>query len=156
MSRAAELSKAEVAKSTEAGAALMKRTILAGAPARLRNFGKNGSPLSVGYNVGHYEDGAKALVYARGKGWPIIERDTRPHPIPRLSGARSKTLYGPAFGGVNKRRKRPVVVGGHPYAQVFHPGTKGQHLFEHGVDKAIPLISLQYAARQAAVLRTVF
>ncbi len=155
MTRAAELSEAVAADATRAGADLTKRIILAGTPARMRHVGKNGSPLGVRYTGGTYGEETKYLIFAVGRGWPILERDTGAHAIPRLKGQRAG-LYGPAFGGINTRRKKPLKIGDGFAMHVRHPGTKGKHTFEKGVDRAYALMPLQYAARQGAAYRTVF
>jgi hypothetical protein len=141
-------------------ALLMKRAVLANAPGRLRNVGKRGAKLSAAYNTSGHGSEAKALVFARGP-WQIIEGDTRPHPIPRLAGSRAskKTgetkMFGPAFGGVNDK-KRLTLPDGNVRRVVFHPGTKGQHPWEKGVDAARPAVERMFATQAAVPLRRIF
>ena len=139
---------------TAAGAALVKRTILAGSPSRLRNVGKTGRNLGVRYTVDTYPDGAKALIFATGP-WQIIERDTRPHQIPRQ---RVSDSFVGVFG-------HAVIPGGSeafPHGKrgvrtkVNHPGTRGKRPFEKGVVAAQPLVPKVYAAAVEAHLRTIF
>lgn len=160
MQRASLTCREACAKSTEAAAATTKRVILARAPARLRNVGKSGSPLNVRYKGGDYEDGAQYLVFAVGRAWPIIERDTKPHPIPRFTGQRASKKtgltkqYGPAFG--QDKKQKPIVIGGNVRSRVFHPGTQGKHIFEQGVATGLALARVEYIAGQVAAMRTVF
>lgn len=145
----------------EEGPVVVKTTVSAIAPARLRNVGKNGRDLRISYNAGDYEDGAQSLVFATGP-WPLIESDIPPHAIPRLKGSRSKlgagaglggtgrgALLGPAFGGTNQKRLTT------PYGvrdQVWHPGTKGQHPWARGVETAVPLVARLFETEVSRVI----
>lgn len=146
------------AAATRECAQLAKDSVLAGSPARMRNVGKNGSKLGVRYTGGEYGEETRYLVFAVGKGWPILERGAHPHPIPRLVGQRSGTMFGPAFGGVNTRRKKPLKIGdGGGFAMhVRSPGSRGKHTFEHGIARAMAVFPLRYATAQMSALGRVF
>ena len=145
-------------EAVEASALLAKRLVQARTPARLRNVGKNGRALGVKYKTSHGDDKSQALVFVTGP-YQLIERDTKPHPIPKLKNSgrsrAAKPMFGPAFGGVNTKRK-PVLVGGKPYAQVFHPGTRGKHPFEKGIDEVAPLVERVHRDALMTQLRALF
>lgn len=125
----------------------VKKSILTLAPARLRNVGKKGSKLGVRFNMGIYDGVAKSLVFATGP-WQIIERDTKPHRIPRATTGR----------GRNKRaNKRPVLIPGVGVrAWANHPGTRGKHPFDRGVKAAMPEAKRILESPTAALLRKHF
>jgi len=143
--------------SVPASALLAKRLVSARAPARLRNVGKKGRILGVRYTVSHGDHESKALVFVTGP-FQLIERGTKPHPIPKLKNSgksrAANPVFGPAFGGVNMKKIVSTPYG--PRRMVWHPGTKGQHPFEKGVAEAQPLI--QRAQRDILVteLRAIF
>lgn len=92
---------------------------------RLRGVGAKGAKTSVRYDT--LSRGAAAVVYARGP-FHLIERDTKPHEItPKRRRGRG--------------RKRAVLTPQGPRARVQHPGTKGRHPFERGVDIARPAVA---------------
>lgn len=138
-----------------AGAELLAASIRAASPSTLRNVGKRGGA-KLGVRVRQVNLGPThpvAFVKAIGP-WQIHEFDTKPHPIPRLKGARSRQ-YGPAFGGSKGGMLR--MPDGQIRRQVFHPGTKGKHTFAKGaaavapkVPRVVERVSVQ------SVLRTVF
>jgi len=153
---------------TEQSALLVKRNVLALAPARLRGVGKKGAKLGVRYNIGHYEGVSKALVFATGP-FHLIERDTTAHPIPKLKGSSSQQtgkirakkgrLFGPAFGGLSAKATdaKPLkLVGGKYRAHVVHPGTKGKHPWERGVAMSVPKIKPLYESNVNLVLHQIF
>lgn len=113
-------------KQGEQKAALFaKGVILAHSPQRLRNVGKKGSKLGVGYRP---NPGGGTFLYARGN-WQIIEHDTKAHVI---GGGRSK-----------KREQRGYLQfasGEIRLGPIPHPGTRGKHLFKKGVEMARPAI----------------
>lgn len=91
---------------------------------RLSGVGAKGAKVSVRYDV--LPRGQAAVVYARGP-FHFVERDTKPHEIrPKRRG---------------RRGKRALVTPYGPRARVQHPGTKGRHPFEHGVDIARPAVA---------------
>jgi len=107
------------------GAASMavKAAILARSPRRLSGVGTKGARIGVGYKLlpATEKFGAKAIVSARGP-FHLIERDTKGHEI-------------------RPKRKRAMTVGdGVRAGTVRHPGTKGQHPFERGVDQTRPVV----------------
>ena len=138
-----------------ATALLSKRLVAARAPSRLRNVGRRGRNIGVRYTVTHGDDESKALVFVTGP-WQLIERDTRPHPIPRLALSRSRgarAVFGPAFGGVSNKI---VATPYGPRRQVFHPGTQGQYPFEKGIAEAVSLIPNVHDEILMAQLRAIF
>lgn len=111
-------------RATARTALTVKKTIQAGAPTRLRNVGRSGARLSVGYTTKSTTAGDPyAIVQARGP-WPIIESDTPAHVIPRAR--------------VRGRRRVIVIPGVGVRAYAHHPGTKGKHPWAKGVEAAIP------------------
>lgn len=90
----------------------------------MRGVGAKGAKVSVRFDV--LPRGQAAIVYARGP-FHLIERDTKPHEIkPKRRG---------------RGRKRAVITPYGPRARVEHPGTKGRHPFERGVDIARPAVA---------------
>lgn len=90
----------------------------------LHGVGAKGAKVSVRYDV--LTRGQAAIVYARGP-FHLVERDTKPHEIrPKRRGRRGKRALTTPYG---------------PRARVEHPGTKGRHPFEHGVDIARPAVT---------------
>lgn len=140
-----------------AAALLTKKLVQARTPDRLRNVGKGGRKLGVRYNVVHGDDQSQALVYVTGP-FQLIERGTRPHPIPKLKNSgRSRAanpMLGPAFGGVNTKKILSTPYG--PRRTVWHPGTEGQHPFEKGVAEAVAVIPNVHDQILMAQLRAIF
>jgi hypothetical protein len=125
----------------EDAALILKRNILALAPARLSGVGRKGARVGVRYNVGSYPDGAKALVFATGP-FHLIERDTKAHRIPRERR--------------RGRRRYAVVPGVGPRARVQHPGTKGKHPFARGVQMSEAAVQRAVRSSTDVVLRRIF
>lgn len=93
---------------------------------RLRGVGKSGSKVGVRYDL---KGDGRAEVKATGKGFQLIERDTKAHPIgPKKARARKQTGRG---GGVK-------LPDGSVRRTVKHPGTKGKHPFEKGIADGTP------------------
>lgn len=134
-------------------------TIIRGvSPSHLRNVGKAGADLNVRVFVTGSPMNAVGRVLGTGP-WQIIEYDTKPHPIPRLKGSRSRRTgftrqFGPAFGGVNEKRLR--MPDGSVRRQVFHPGTSGQLPFHKGAAIARPLIPKVYQFALASEMTAIF
>jgi hypothetical protein len=116
--------------------------------------GRPGRKVGVGYDiVGSVNP--TALVAARGP-FPLIERSTRSHFVgagkvgkaryrsarARTVGGRTKTAYkyADAAGPRQYSGSRPLRINGNwrqgPWA---HRGTRGKHVFEHGVEQARPI-----------------
>lgn len=94
------------------------------APRGRLNVGKRGQKVGVRYDL---RSDTEAMVRMTGPAH-LIERDTKAHRIPR----ERKT---------NRAKKRFVVIPGvgvRAYAN--HPGTKGKHPWERGVEAAKPLV----------------
>lgn len=128
-------------KGEQKAALFVKKTILANSPARLRNVGKRGAKLGVGYRP--YVGGG-TIVAARGP-WPIIEWDTKAHVI---GGGRSK-----------KREVRSYLqfmTGDIRLGPIRHPGTEGKHPFAKGVALARPAIPRIVDAEVKSALLGVF
>lgn len=135
-------------------AQVTKTTVKAGAPARLRGVGKSGAKLDVRYNLSTAGDTPAALVFASGP-WPLIERDTQPHQIPRQRSSASfvgvfghAVIPGGAEGGVHGR--------GGVRTRVQHPGTRGQRPWAKGVERARPVVSRMFQVQGESVLRALF
>jgi hypothetical protein len=133
------------------GAQLTKRTVVAGAPSRLRGVGKRGARLSVGYTVSTAGSSPAALVFARGP-WQFIENDTAPHRIPRSSARKRKARHAVVPGGAEGGDHGKGGV----RASVNHPGTRGKHPWAKGVARAAPQVAVMFQTRSVAVLRVVF
>lgn len=89
---------------------------------RLSGVGRKGVKVGVGFDVKGVQN-PTAIVQARGP-LHLIERDTKAHPIAprRRRGKRALGNEGRGFG---------------PVASAQHPGTKGKHPFEEGVNAGI-------------------
>jgi hypothetical protein len=97
---------------------------------RLRNVGRSGAKLGVGFEVSTSGSGARAIVKARGP-WQLVERGNRPHVIrPR-----------------RRRGKRALSFDGRAYASVRHPGTRGKEPWAKGQAKAGPKVAKILATR---------
>lgn len=133
------------------GSLIVKNSVKAIAPARLRGVGKKGAKLDVRYNVAGAGIDAKSLVFAVGP-FQLIENDTKPHPIPKVRGARARTRYavipGGAEGGVHGMRGVRT--------RVDHPGTQGKHPWAKGVEAAAPAVQRLFEVRGELALRRVF
>jgi hypothetical protein len=93
---------------------------------RMKNVGKNGSPLGIMYRskrVGYAM--AEAQLSATGKGMHLLDRPTSGHVI--------------AVGKKSGAKVMPTPYGF--FRTVNHPGTKGKRTFDKGFAKAKPLIS---------------
>ena len=135
-------------------AKVAKGIIKAGAPGRLRGVGKHGATLNVRYTVSTSGDSPAALVFATGP-WQLIERDTRPHQIPRQrSYATFEGVYGHAVvpGGSEAppHGKRGVRT------RVGHPGTKGKAPWRKGVERAITPITRVFRNSGERVIGAIF
>lgn len=112
----------------------VKTTILAIAPASLRNARKRanshtaGTPVKLGVWTSRDKFGTGVLVAARGP-WQLIERDTKAHLI---GGGRSR------FKEV--RSYMQFASGDIRLGPVMHPGTTGQHPFRKGVEASRPAV----------------
>ena len=114
-------------KAVESAALVTKRTILDGSPARLRGVGTRGARLGVRYDV-KGEQNPVAIVKAVGP-WQLIENNTRAHDIKP------------------KRRRSPkkaILTPQGPRRSAHHPGTRGQHPFAKGVERATPAATLAF------------
>jgi hypothetical protein len=121
---------------------VVKKSVQTFMPERLRGVGKKGAKLTVRYNEGSFDDGAKALVYVLGPA-QLVERDTKAHRIPRDRGRRGRRRYAVIPG-----------VGVRAYAQ--HPGTKGKHPWQKGVDAAMPIVRRIFAHSGEVLMRRHF
>lgn len=140
-------------KAVERAAFAMKRSVQKqpGYRDRLKNVGKSGARLNVRYDLKGLENknAATAIVKAVGP-FQLIERDTKAHSImPRGVGrAQGRTkaarrqakqdLYDALFGGRVGSNVKPLRTPYGPRYRVDHPGTKGRHPFEKGVNAALP------------------
>lgn len=164
MSKVAEATKNGTRTTVEGAALKVKATIAAGAPARLRNVGKNGANLGIRYTIRGEGSGVSASVRATGP-WPIIESDIGAHVITgkkagRGAGSRKKraaavnrlNLLG--IGGI---KSSPIVIPGIGVrAYAHHPGTKGQHPWAKGVARAEPIAAREMSTRMANIVKAAF
>jgi hypothetical protein len=118
-----------------------KKSVQAFMPDRLRGVGKRGAKLTVRYTEAGSGDSSSALVFVTGPA-QLIENDTRAHRIPK-DRARG-------------RRRVIVIPGIGVRAFANHPGTKGKHPWAKGVTAAQPLISREFDAAGALLLRRHF
>jgi hypothetical protein len=116
---------------------------------RMSGVGRSGARIGVRYDV---KGSRNPTAFLRATGpVQLVERDTIAHTIlPRSVGraqGRSKAarraakqdLYNALFGASVGSGATPLKIGGDRFAyRVKHPGTKGKHPFEKGVDRAAP------------------
>lgn len=105
-----------------------------GGDLRLSGVGRNGAAIGARYKVTN----GKALVFATGP-FHLIERDTRP-------GVRARKRR----GGRGKAR----FIG--PLSGYYHPGTKGKHPFQKGVEAAKPFVAAPYRSSLHTAMRETF
>jgi hypothetical protein len=138
---AAALAVEAAAKVGVAKAALLVKTSVQaelGGVTRLRGVGKRGAKIGVRYDITKTARTPSATVRMVGPAH-LLERDTRAHPIAPKG---TKVLH---------------LANGQFVARVEdHPGTRGKHPFEHGVDKSAPLVPRVMFQEQIASLRKVF
>lgn len=127
-------------------AALMtKTTVLAflttatGGDRVLSGVGRNGAKLGVSYNTRGFYGNPTALVRATGKAFPLIERDTK-------TGVRNR----------RRRSRRSALTAQGPQMGYYHPGTKGKHPFERGVNAAEPYTMGVFRRAHVESLRMTF
>lgn len=101
---------------------LVAAVVRANAPAKLRNLGKNGTPLNV--LVGNVPGGT--LVRGQRGAWALWEFGARAH------------LIGMGRGKKMKRGFLKFPSGDVRLGPVAHPGFRGRHDFEKGVQIASP------------------
>lgn len=141
-------------RTVRAAAQLTKETVLAGAPARLRGVGRNGARLNARYTLTTAGANPQALVFAVGP-WQLIERDTKPHQIPRQRSTRSfegvyghAVVPGGAVGGVHGK--------GGVRTRVHHPGTHGKHPWARGIVAAEPRVARLFERQTVDAIGRVF
>lgn len=95
------------------------------APRGRLNVGKRGARIGVRYKL----EATSATVFMFGPA-QLIERDTRPHRIPRETIGR---------GRKKRANTKPISIPGVGVRQsAMHPGTKGKHPWERGVTAGLP------------------
>lgn len=138
-------------RSVGAAALAAKRSIQRqpGYATRLRNVGRSGARINVRFYDLPRAKTPTVIVQAVGP-MHLIERDTKPHQIlPRGVGrAKGRTkaarreakqdLYDALFGNRVGTGVKPLRTPYGPRFRVNHPGTKGRHPFERGVERAMP------------------
>lgn len=124
---------------TKAAALVVKGAIEAIAPARLSGVGQRGADLKVRTVQRAGEGDAQAVVYGTGP-WHLIERNTRAHLIPSKPG----------------RGRYAVIPGVGVRAWAHHPGTRGRHPWERGVNASVPAIREGFEASTTTTLRGIF
>lgn len=111
-----------------AGALHLKRGVEARLPKdrNLQGVGKKGANVGVGFKM---TSDTEALLTAKGP-MQLIERDTKAHTIQPVSRGR----------GAKRKQRNGVLLlpDGQFRGAVKHPGTKGKHVFEKGVDDGRP------------------
>lgn len=114
----------------------MKVSVVAelGGVTRLRGVGKSGARIGVRYDQRNKDVEVRMTGPAH-----LIERDTKPHPI------------GP------RKKKALTLAGGQVRSFVGdHPGTKGKHPFEKGVNRVLPRLTAIVLAEQVKSMRRIF
>lgn len=114
-----------------------------GSPLVMKGVGKKGNhKIGVTFDIKGRGETATALIRAFGQ-FHLIERDTKPHTIPRTRGSRRART---SSGRISAKRvatdrtysgRRLLVIGGQVVTgPINHPGTRGKHAWERGVDVA--------------------
>lgn len=129
-----------VAASARVYTTAIRNEIYAKAPGgRMRGVGKSGARVGVKATVQEGKN-PTAIVQATGP-LHLLERDTHAHAIPSVTKSRRTRT---AAGRLSHKREStgtPIVGGkvlffnGVYRNSVHHPGTKGQHPFERGVNR---------------------
>jgi hypothetical protein len=101
------------------------------APKGRLNVGKKGSRVGVRYTL--YPNSAKVYMFGPAH---LLERDTRPHRIPREKVGRAGSRSNPR----RKDERFIEIPGVGVRAFALHPGTKGKHPWAKGVATARPLV----------------
>lgn len=102
----------------------VRKQLAQDAPSGRLNVGKRGQRVGVRYDL-HSDN--EVIVRMTGPAH-LLERNTKAHQIPReRKTKRAKKRYA-------------VIPGVGVRAWANHPGTKGKHTFERGVDDAKPLV----------------
>lgn len=101
---------------------------------RLSGVGKRGARVGAEYELRGSAQNPTAYIQAKGP-LHLVERDTDPHPI----YPRGLTYSTTRRGNIRRRgRTKALKFGGRFATYADHPGTTGQHPFEHGWRKAAP------------------
>ncbi len=112
-----------------------------GGDMRMSGVGRRGAKVGAFYNLlGHKNP--TAMILARGP-LHLVERDTKPHRIPKQRDRRART-----------RRVNIPGVGWRMSAN--HPGTRGKHPFERGAEKGVPRATRAFAAETFGAFRRTF
>ncbi len=122
-------------------ATIATATTATGGDLRLKNAGRNGARLGVGYEVTRSGDDARARVRARGP-WQLVEHPIKPHVITsRYAGGSRKSRAarvqaGKPLGG----GRRAIVMSPYgPRRFVKHPGVRSpKRPWAKGVQAAEP------------------
>jgi hypothetical protein len=104
---------------------VVRRSIVsvAGGDSRLSGAGRRGAKVGARFDV---KTGGRSSALVRATGpLQLVERDTKAHSIPKSRRRKRRVLHIPGIGF---------------RAVVHHPGTKGKHPFERGVDAALPAV----------------
>lgn len=121
---------------------------------RLSGVGKKGVKIGVRYDIKEYNNHDVSFVRAFG---PVqfLESDTKPHQIPKAIGSGGSRK--PSKGRTAKVKF--VVIpefssgeAGGVFSRVQHPGTRGQHPWAHGLEKALPQVEVAFNEALTAAL----
>lgn len=104
---------------------------------RLRNVGKKGAKLGVGYKIQGGANNPTAIVEAVGSGWPILNNPTKAH---QIQGRKGKTLKLP-----NGFRRG-----------VQHPGTRGKRTWQKGEPEAEKVASKELSKTMTRAVQEAF
>jgi hypothetical protein len=132
----------------EAGSLLVKTNVMSITPSRLSGVGRRGAKIDVRYKTAAWGNhGWQSVIFATGP-FQLIERDTRPHIEPRQNST-------------SRGKKRFVVIpnpssGEGVYRLVHHPGTRGKHTFERGVEVSIPIVQEMFTKESSGVSHATF
>lgn len=118
-------------------ALLVKTSVVSemGGVKSLRGVGRKGARIGVRFDV-KGTGNPTALVRATGP-FHLLERDTKPHEI-------------------TPKRKQALKIGRGFASSVWHPGTRGKHPWEKGINHAKPLVPRVMADEQFRSLRRFF
>jgi len=132
------------AQQVKDGCLIVKRSVSARMPSRLRGVGKRGAALTVRFDLRDAQgEESSGTVYVKGPA-QLIENRTRPHRIPRERSGR-------------QRRRRVIVIPGvGPRASANHPGTPGKQPWARGVQEALPLVKRVFENTSEVALRRAF
>lgn len=143
-------------KGIEAASLIIKNAVMDNLPASkmMKGVGRSGAKIGVRYDIKEFAGHDTSLVRAFGP-VHLLEYDTKPHQMPKKLGSGSARK--PSKNG--KAKVKYVVIpgfgaagGNGVFPRVSHPGTKGQHPWEKGLEKALPKVDIAFQEAVTAAL----